>query len=153
MLDPVKLQTVSNHPVHIINEDGRLSPSALIPFCEFGGNMSSMGLKTDQFDIPVCRSFKAKILNDQLCYEVDLDKYKNQDSIDKDLKLGLAFFMDYNEDRQVSLNETTNKIQGNVSFGSRYDGSFDDKDAFIFLNSIGKYYYYYLSSYACNYVN
>ena len=32
--------------------------------------MSAMGVKIDKFDVPVCNSFQAKILNDQLCYEV-----------------------------------------------------------------------------------
>ena len=29
--------------------------------------MSAMGVMIDQFDVPVCNSFQAKILNDQLC--------------------------------------------------------------------------------------
>ena len=66
-----------NHPVHIIDEDGEMSPTALIPFCEFGGNMSAMGVKIDQIDVPVCNSFKEKLLGDQLCYTVDPNKYKN----------------------------------------------------------------------------
>ena len=42
---------------------------------------------------------------DQLCYEVDLNKYKNYDNIEQQLKLGFVFFMDYNEDRQVTFNQ------------------------------------------------
>ena len=56
-----------------------------------------MGIKIDQFDIPVCNSFKAKIFNDQLCYQVDPNKYKKYfDS----KKLGISFFVDTNQDRQ-----------------------------------------------------
>ena len=29
----------ANHPVHIINADGNLSPSAFIPFCAWASNM------------------------------------------------------------------------------------------------------------------
>ena len=47
------LHHVSNHPVHIIDQDGVLYPTALIPFCEFGRSMSVMGVKIDQFDHPV----------------------------------------------------------------------------------------------------
>ena len=59
---------VTNHPVHIVGEDGHLSPTALIPFCEFGedGNFSRMGRKSDYFDVPVCNSFRPKIIEDQL---------------------------------------------------------------------------------------
>ena len=57
--------------MHIQDKDGNLSPTALIPFCDFGGNMSVMGVKIDQFDVPVCNSFRPKIVQDQLCYTVD----------------------------------------------------------------------------------
>ena len=71
-----------------------------------------VGIKIDQFDVPVCNSFQAKILNDQLCYEVDLNKFSIKDNIDNELKLGFAFLMDYNEDRQVTLfNEDVEKVK------------------------------------------
>ena len=74
--------------------------------------MSIVGVKIDQFDVPVCNSFQAKILNDQLCYEVDLNKFSIKDNIDNELKLGFAFLMDYNEDRQVTLfNEDVEKVK------------------------------------------
>ena len=70
---------IINHPVHIMTKDHLISPSAFIPFCDFGGNMSAMGVKIDKFDVPVCNSFQAKVLNDQLCYEVDLNRFSNQE--------------------------------------------------------------------------
>ena len=63
--------------------------------------MSSMGVKMDNFTVPVCRSFEAKIMNDQLCYEVDLKTFSYNNNIEKELKIGFNFLMDYNEDRQV----------------------------------------------------
>ena len=132
-------RNVANHPVHIYDNQGNISPSSFIPYCEFGGKMSAMGVKKDQFKVPVCNSFKAKILHDQLCYDVDLDKFKRQNShsnVNKDFKLGLAFFMDYNEDRQVRLKENTdNHFE---SIGERFDGSNDDESAFIYINTIGR---------------
>ena len=94
-----QIHKITNHPVHIIDKGGMLSPSALIPFCAFGGNMSMMGVKIDQFAVPVCNSFKAKVLNDQLCYEVDPDRFSNRVPV-KDFKQGLEFYVDVNEDRQ-----------------------------------------------------
>ena len=108
----------TNHPVHIVTEEKKLSPSALIPFCEFGENIE-MGIKIDQFDDPVCNSFQAKIQNDQLCYEVDLNKFANKDNLNKALKSGLRFVLDYNEDRQVKkITESppAKKNYGNVWF-------------------------------------
>ena len=97
-----------------------------------------MGVKIDQFDVPVCNSFQEKILNDQLCYEVDLQNLK-QENYDKDLKLGLAFLMDYNEDRNLSFYE--NIADSSLgSFGSKVDGSNENNHAFIYLNTIGNNY-------------
>ena len=98
--------------------------------------MSAMGVKTDQFDIPVCSCFQARILNEQLCYEVDLNKYAKKDNIDKNLELGFNFLMDYNEDRQVSFHQDMEK----KTFGlaSNIIESDQSNHAFIYLNTIGK---------------
>lgn len=94
-----KLQKVTNHPVHLVDEDGRLSPTALVPFCEFGGNFSVMGIKIDEFDVPVCKSFRPKIIRDHLCYTVDPNDYKHK--IDLKGELSLSLYIHYNEDRQM----------------------------------------------------
>ena len=93
-----------------------MSPSTFIPFCDFGGDMSSMGITIPQFNVPVCNSFQAKILNDQLCYEVDLNKFKNYFSAEN-LKKGFTFFVDNNEDRQYSWISKIpkNKEEGKMS--------------------------------------
>ena len=98
---------MTNHPVHIIDEEGNLTPSAFIPFCGYGGNMSAMGLYTNYFDAPVCNSFKAKILNERLCYEVDIEKIFDKYVIKSGLKVGLMFLLDYNEDRQMDSTKNT----------------------------------------------
>ena len=79
--------------------------------------MSTMGVKIDQFDVPVCHSFQAKILNDQLCYEVDPNKYKKGLS-KEELKQGLKLYIDTNNDRQTYPKDT---------------------DFMIYLDTMGKY--------------
>ena len=128
------VQKDNNHPVHIIDEEGNLSKSAFIPFCEFAGNLSVMGEKIDEFQYPVCNSFKPRIMNDELCYEVNLNKYKDSDDMEQKLKVGLVFFMDYNEDRQVLLNESMNKEE---SFVDVMEGN-HGRNALIYLDTISK---------------
>ena len=133
--------TVTNHPVHIVTNEFKISPSALIPFCEFGGD-NLMGVKIDQFDDPVCNSFQAKIQNDQLCYEVDLNKYANENNINKALDSGFRLIIDYNYDRQV---ETVNEISSvKKSYENDWFDDFNpdakaDKEyhAVIYLDTIG----------------
>ena len=129
--------TFINHPVHMITKDNQWSPSAFIPFCDFGGNMSSMGIKIASFDLPVCNSFQAKILNDQLCYEVDLNKYSNKDNIEGELKSGFNFLMDYNEDRQVMFDKDVSTVKEDSLVSSLVE-SHEEHNAFIYLNTIGE---------------
>ena len=98
--------------------------------------MSSMGANNNQFYIPVCNSFEAKIVNDQLCYEVDLNRFSNKDNIKNELELGFIFLMDYNEDRQYVDNGESTQIEGQ-SFGNRVVRSDHENHASIILNTIG----------------
>ena len=104
----VASQKVTNHPVHIRGEDGEISPTALVPFCEFSGNMSVMGVKINQFNVPVCNSFRPKIIRDQLCYTVDPNEYKHK--IDLKGELSLSLFIHYNEDRQMENTDVSEKF-------------------------------------------
>ena len=131
------IQTVSNHPVHMYNEDGKLSPSAFIPFCAFGINMSAIGVKMEDFELPICNSFRPSVRSDQLCYEIDLEKYKSKINVERDLKSGLALFLDYNEDREVVIDRNFDALQ-QEEFVGNVDGSKDDNEASIYLNTIGE---------------
>ena len=141
---------VTNHPAHIVdneNEDEEaLSPSALIPFCDFGGNLSAMGVKIDQIEYPVCNSFRAKIYKDQLCYTVDPNVYKHK--IDMKGKISLTLAIDYNEDRHFEYWKTNEKIvnKKGESFGKINENMFN----FIIVETIGicnMYVYNQFSSY------
>ena len=63
--------------------------------------MKIIGTKVEQFNDPVCSSFEKKMHHDQLCYEVDLDKYKDKKKLKNQLKYGLVLILDNNEDRQM----------------------------------------------------
>ena len=100
--------------------------------------MSAVGIKTDLFDVPVCNSFKAKVLNDQLCYEVDLNIYSNKNNTKKELESGFAFLMDYNEDRQVTYNDDSSENQSDDGLVNWIVKSSDQQSANIYINSIGE---------------
>ena len=83
------------------------------------------------------RTLFATVHNDQLCYEVDLEKLKNPVILHVQLKLGLVFFMDYNEDKQVRF-ENSSKGEATLSMGQAIDVSNENENAIIYLNTIGK---------------
>ena len=100
------LQHVNNHPVHILNENGEISPSAFIPFCSFGEDLNQVGTENKLFDIPVCRIFESVIWNDQLCYKADLDKFRNSKDLSKlrkQFEIGLVLLLDHNEENQLEI--------------------------------------------------
>ena len=66
-----------------------------------------MGIEIDNFDIPVCNSFEPKILKDQLCYQVNLNKFKSKVNVFE--KVSFSIFIDYNEDRQLFSHEKEDK--------------------------------------------
>ena len=132
------MQRVSNHPVHMYGEDKKQSPSSLIPFCAFGKNMSAVGMKANSFDLPVCNSFHPKIFKEQICYEIDIEKIKYKYDVEQDLKEGLVLFLDYNEDRQLILDDRIVAVV-HETFADKVDASMDDEKAFIHLDTIGDY--------------
>ena len=99
--------------------------------------MSAMGTLIDHFDVPVCNAFGEKILNDQLCYEVDLNIFTNKGNIEKELKSGFAFIIDYNEDRQFTF-DMEDMSEKDEDLVSKIVKSDDKGHAYIYLNTIGK---------------
>ena len=67
--------------------------------------MSVMGTKVDGFQDPVCSSFKPKIRNDQLCYEINLEEFKDPTNLHQQLKQGLVLIIDCNEERQMASHD------------------------------------------------
>ena len=96
-----------------------------------------MAIKTDHFDVPVCNSFQAKVLNDQLCYEVDLNELSNKNNLKRELKSGFNFKMDYNEDRQLTFNHNFSRGE-DLSLTGNVVESDKDQHAVIYLNTVGE---------------
>ena len=61
-----------------------------------------MGPLIDQFSFPICRSFKARVLNNQLCYELNPNEYIGQHNLQESLRVGITLVIDDNEDREVT---------------------------------------------------
>ena len=99
--------------------------------------MSVMGSKVENFDVPVCNSFQATMLNDQLCYEVDPNEFITFQNIENDLKTGLVLLIDYNEDRQVIFEDSTDTSANNLV--GKFEKALNDKKMMIYLSTIGMY--------------
>ena len=82
-----------------------------------------MGVKIDQFDVPVCYSFRPKIIEDQLCYTVDPNEYRKY--LDINHEIGVTLYINYNEDRKFSSN----------------NANLVEEDNFIIIDTIGNIYF------------
>ena len=103
--------------------------------------MSSVGVKVEQFKIPVCNSFQEKILYNQRCFEFDPYKSFKSNNTEQQLKKGLTFLMDYNEDKQATLKTEESSAEKNIpSLQSSIEESNENgvnSDASIYLDTIG----------------
>ena len=57
-------------------------------------------MKIDLFHDYVCNAFEPKIHDNQLCYEVDLNRYKDEQNLERQLRDGLSLVLDFNFERQ-----------------------------------------------------
>ena len=127
----MEIQKLTSHPVHLVDEEGNLNPTALVPFCSISDNYSAMGVKIDQIDVPVCNRLIPKVRRNQICYTVDLDKIRKE--TESNGKVYFKFFIDYNEDRDVSVARTLNEKE--VS-----ENKNDISKTEIIVETIGKYF-------------
>ena len=132
------LQIVTNHPVHILNEEGNFSPSSFIPFCYFGEEF--VGDNINGFEIPVCNIFRPRNYLDQLCYETNLQDLKDTQKIGKQLEIGLTLVLDYNEERQnYNINEKNDTQMLNKLYPNNDDVSiYLDTISWLIFNKVNK---------------
>ena len=91
---------VSNHPVHIVNDERKLSPSAFIPFCQIGKEY--LGMQVDNFSVPVCTGFQKKIFEGQICYSFNLTQFQ-ESKVNKGRENALKLIVDVNSERDSLL--------------------------------------------------
>ena len=100
---------LSLHPVHLTpDKEGNLPPSALVPFCSYQGDSSSLGHGIPELDnLTICDKFKPTILEGQRCYSLDIAKLG-----EKTTKLGktngLFLLLDPNP---YQSNDTAKKVE------------------------------------------
>ena len=68
---------------------------------------------------------------------IDLENFRNNDNIQKQLKEGLVFIMDYNEDRQTWSDDGSQGSSDRNGLFERIEISNDNAGAFIYINTIG----------------
>ena len=102
--------------------------------------MSLLGRKVDGFQDPVCSAFTRKIVNNQLCYEIDLNRFRDQVNWEESLQSGLSLVIDTNDEYDVRKLMTENKnikTEEDV-LDSYFKNNWQEKFSII-LKTISKY--------------
>ena len=71
---------LSLHPVHLKpDNDGNLTPSALVPFCSYQGDQKLLGEERQELrKLTLCDKFEPAILEGQLCYSLDVKQFERK---------------------------------------------------------------------------
>ena len=131
------VEELINHPVHVYD---RNTISAFIPFCSFGSNVDFIGKKLSQFQVPFCSLFRAKIFSGQVCYEADLNQFKNKIDWKTALKKGLSFIIDTNDEYDVKnlfQRKSPRRLENNLELDIFKETEDDNKFA-VMLKTISE---------------
>ena len=90
---------LTNHPVHLFNDNYRELPSALIPFCAFGTDMKIVGKTFNNFSFPVCDSFRPTLLKGKACYKLEVTP-EMQTKVG--IEGGLTLMVDQSKEKSVA---------------------------------------------------
>ena len=114
------MHTVVNHPVHMVDKNGKINPSSFIPFCSFGDNKFFNNLTDYHPDLklPVCDMFRPRVVDGRLCYKANMTGMAAQ----RGKGLGINFLMDYNQERMDRI----------------YTEDIEDNEAMIYIETMGK---------------
>ena len=110
-LEPAHLASILSP--HLTETGNQYLPFALIPFCEYGRNMSKYGKKIPHMNLPVCSHFNPTLISGQLCYTI-----KIKGDLDDDVKEELSGLNILLDPVPVSTNV---KLQSNKKIAPEYN--------------------------------
>ena len=102
--------------------------------------MDLIGEKLSNFQVPVCSLFRQKIFSGQVCYEADLNQFRNEIDWKRALKKGFSFIIDANDEYDVKNlfeRKSSKRLENNLVFNSFQETENDNKFA-VKLKTISK---------------
>ena len=131
---------LSSHPVHVVNKDEIMLPSALIPFCAYKTNMELLGRYVDGLQFPVCDRFVPTILDGELCYSLDVNQAipTAEDTVEGPTGQ-LTLLLDYNVERSIHTAIPDKEDKSVKTLNFQKTTSKGDCTARIFINTLASY--------------
>ena len=97
--------------------------------------MSVMGKSVDNFNIPVCDKFRPTLLEGQLCYQLDANKFSKKVNKEEIASQGVLMLLDYNLDRMVTHKEDDTLTVEDSSLLKKNKKNIND--AMIYIETLG----------------
>ena len=98
-----------------------------------------MGENIKQFSQPVCRSFRRKILKDQVCYEVDVNQVTDETEPTGNMNIGLGFLYDNNEERFLHSDDNGGgRKNNNLGFLNNFVTLEETQKTLVYISSLGR---------------
>ena len=135
--DKLRTTNLINNPPHIVDDDGNIQISALIPFCDLGGNMSTTGTKIQGISLPVCNVFKRKILRDRVCYQLNVMDFVANLEMELIIKNGLVLVLDYNEEKMLTKKIIAKKENIRDLSDAYMNHNSEEKEALVYVETLG----------------
>ena len=130
---------MNNHPPHLIDRSGSISPSAFIPFCAYSSNMDSMGQLIDGLEFPICTKLLPRVLEGHLCYTVNISSLVTKYDTKSGKEHGMSLLLDFNDDRNVQVEEQSNTVSSNEK-SSPFNVEKGSKNyPKIYISTLGKF--------------
>ena len=91
----------------------------------------------------MCNIFKETVLDGQLCYRADVNKFRQEVDRKKMVTDGLVIVLDYNSNRNTGAGEgkDVDTMGQQSSLQGKYDGDKLDQEAMIYIETIGENFY------------
>ena len=129
---------VSLDPPHLLNSKGSRTPTALIPFCAYNGDMNITGRYIPGLDFPICDQFKPTILDGQLCYALSLKDVLKEKVVTRPGKSsGLTLAIEQKKKTRTAKDEGLVTIS--LQSGRLYTRTDPQFSTSIHLNNLVKY--------------
>ena len=136
-LSDLTVAEASLNPPNLVDSQGNFTPSALVPFCAYDGDMNITGEYIPGLDIPICNKFKPFLLDGQLCYAIDMKAILDEKVTRPGRGFGLTLAIDQME---TTTEQGSDNFEATLQGGRLYTKiDIQEFSSSIHLNNLVRY--------------
>ena len=100
--------------------------------------MSIMGSMVDGLRLPVCDKFERKIIEDRICYQIDVNEFSENVDKKKFINDGLLLVLDYNEEKMLSRKKMATRETATGLSDIRSSKNSDEEESLVYVETLGE---------------